>query len=79
MIAMEWRKVPHAAKTWAGGVDPDLIYRAIREMKCRAARIGAGRNLLVCEQFIDEWLLASVKATDAGRDRTSPRSGRSAA
>jgi hypothetical protein len=58
---MEWKKVPDASKAWAGGTHPKAIYRAIYEGKCKAARIGAGRNLLVCEAFIDEWLKSTVR------------------
>jgi len=57
---MVWVKVPDAAERWAGGVNPKVLYRAIRDGHLRAARIGSGRNLLVCEAQVDEWLLKSV-------------------
>ena len=53
---MAWKKVPDAAREWAGDVNPKIVYAAIRDGKCKAARIGAGRNMLVCEEFIQEWL-----------------------
>lgn len=58
---MRWLKVPEAAKEWAGGVSPKTMYGAIRDGKLTAARIGAGRNLLVCEQHVDEWLMRAAK------------------
>ena len=61
---MRWLKVEAAAQEWAGGLSAKTIYKAIRDGKLRAARIGAGRNLLVCEQFITDWLLASAKRAD---------------
>lgn len=53
--------MPDAAREWAGGVSDKVLYDAIRKGKCRAARIGAGRNLLLCEQFVNDWLLSTVK------------------
>ena len=58
---MDWKKVPAAATTWAGGVSPKLLYSAIKAGQLKAARIGAGRNLLLCEEFVDSWLRGSVK------------------
>jgi hypothetical protein len=55
-----WLKVPKAAKENAGGVSPKVLYAAIRQGKLKAARIGSGRNILVCEAFIDEWLMRSA-------------------
>jgi excisionase family DNA binding protein len=64
---MDWKKVPVAAQAWAGGVHPKTMYAAIRSGQLKAARIGAGRNVLVCEEFVDEWLKGSVleKGTSA--------------
>jgi excisionase family DNA binding protein len=64
-----WKKVPEAAKEWAGGTSPKTLYAAIRAGRLKAARIGAGRNVLVCEQFVDEWLKASVRAQTLLRGR----------
>jgi hypothetical protein len=58
---MTWKKVPVAARDWAGGCSPKTLYGAIKRGELKAARIGAGRNLLVCEAFVDEWLRASVR------------------
>ena len=32
----------------------------MRAGKLKAARVGAGRNLLFCEQWCDQWLLATA-------------------
>jgi excisionase family DNA binding protein len=58
---MEWKKVPDAARTWAGNTSPKTMYAAIRAGRLKAARIGAGRNVLVCEQHVDEWLMSTVR------------------
>ena len=60
---MVWMKVTQAAE-YAGNVSVKVIYRAIREGHLKAARIGNGRNVLLCELFIDEWLQAAVKRKD---------------
>jgi hypothetical protein len=52
-------KVPAAAK-YAGNVAEKTIYAAIRSGDLRAARIGAGRNVLTCDIWIDEWLQSSA-------------------
>ena len=57
---MRWLKVPVAAKEWAGGVSAKTMYAAIRTGRLKAARIGHGRNVLVCEAFVDSWLSESV-------------------
>jgi excisionase family DNA binding protein len=59
---MEWRKVKPAAVAWAGGISDKAIYAAIRSGKLRAARYGAGRNYLLCKEWIDDWLVASAEA-----------------
>ena len=57
-VAM-WMKAQKAAD-YAGGVSPKILYSAVRAGKLRAAKIGAGRNLLFCEAFIDQWLQRSA-------------------
>ena len=52
---MMWMKVA-AAATYAGGLSKKMLYSAIQQGNLKAARIGAGRNVLLCEDFIDEWL-----------------------
>lgn len=59
---MRWLKVADAAQEWVGGVNVKTLYAAIRAGHLRAARIGAGRNLLLCEEYIDEWLRGRVDA-----------------
>ncbi len=58
--AVTWFKATKAA-AYAGGISPKVLYSAVRAGKLRAAKIGAGRNLLFCEAFIDEWLRATVE------------------
>lgn len=58
---MRWLKVPAAAKEWAGGVNPKTLYTAIRAGHLKAARIGAGRNVLLCEAYVDDWLKNSIR------------------
>jgi hypothetical protein len=58
---VRWLKVADAAKEWAGDICPKTMYAAIRAGKLKAARIGAGRNVLVCEAFVDEWLTGSAR------------------
>jgi len=63
---MKWMKAALAA-AYAGGVSPKVLYAAVRGGQLRAARIGAGRNLLFSEQFIDEWLQQLAERAKAGR------------
>jgi hypothetical protein len=57
---MVWKKATDAAREWCGGVDEKTLYRAVKEGRLKAARIGAGRNLLFCEAWCDEWLTSSA-------------------
>ena len=59
---MRWLKVAAAAREWCGGVNPKILYRAVREGRLEAARIGSGRNFLVSEQAVDRWLSESARA-----------------
>lgn len=58
---MHWLKAAAAAEQWAGGISAKVLYAAVKAGKLKAARIGAGRNLLFCETWIDEWLKASAR------------------
>jgi excisionase family DNA binding protein len=69
---MGWLKVDDARRH-AGGVSRQTLYNAVRTGKLRAARVGAGRNLLFCEAWIDEWLRAAA-ASD--HDDPQQRGGR---
>ena len=60
---MRWLKAADAAREWCGGVSPKLLYSAVKTGRLRAARIGAGRNLLFCEVHCTEWLMATVEPT----------------
>lgn len=51
-----------AAAAYAGGVNPKTLYAAVQRGDLKAARIGAGRNVLFCEAWIDEWLGATASA-----------------
>ncbi len=68
---MRWLKAKAAAAEWAGGVSAKLLYRAVRDGSLRAARVGAGRHLLFCEEWVNEWLVSS-----AGTHDVSSPSGR---
>jgi hypothetical protein len=57
--AMAWMKVD-AARKYAGGVGRKVLYKAVASGRLKAARIGAGRSLLFCDTWIDEWLVASA-------------------
>ena len=65
---MRWLKAEEAARAWAGGVSTKKLYEAVKAGRLKAARYGAGRNLLFCEEWVDAWLTGS--ATDQEK-RTS--------
>ena len=46
---------------YLGGISPKTLYAAVRVGECRAARIGAGRNLLFCEEWLDEYAKRSAE------------------
>jgi len=56
---VEWIKVQIAAEYSA--TSKKTIYDAIKQGKLRAARIGAGRNLVTCRTWVDAWLTACAK------------------
>jgi hypothetical protein len=61
---MEWKKAADAAKEWCGNVHPKILYAAHADGRLKAARYGTGanpRNLLFCEQWCTDWLLASAE------------------
>ena len=49
------------ARMVAGGVSRKTLYTAVATSRLKAARVGAGRNLLFCEPWIDEWLQESAE------------------
>jgi hypothetical protein len=67
-----WKKAPDAARDWCGDVDPKTLYRAVKDGKLKAARIGAGRNLLFCEAWCDEWLTSTARRTPENAETSSP-------
>ena len=56
-----------AAAAYAGGISTKTLYAAVAAGKLKAARIGAGRNLLFCEHWIDEWLRSAETMTSVTR------------
>jgi excisionase family DNA binding protein len=56
-------KIDEACK-YAGGVSRKTVYAAIRAGRLEAARIGAGRNLVVSDVAIDRWLGQSRGASN---------------
>jgi len=62
---MGWMKVD-AARRYAGGVGRKTLYKAVACGHLRVARIGAGRSILFCEKWIDEWL--ETASQEAGRE-----------
>ena len=65
--AVTWMKVKKASE-YALDVSPKIIYSTVRAGQLRAAKIGAGRNLLFCEEFLDEWLRATVEPVDHSQE-----------
>ncbi len=62
---MRWLKVRQAAEH-AGGLSQRTVYAAIRNGKLRAARIGAGRNLVTAAEWVDAWLEQAGAAAGPG-------------
>ena len=68
---MRWMKIDEACK-YAGGVSRKTVYAAIRAGRLQAARIGAGRNLVVSDVAIDQMARAVAWRLQPGR-RTRTR------
>jgi hypothetical protein len=56
---MRWMKIGPACE-FMGGVNPKLVYAAVRARKLKAAHVGFGRNLMFC----DEWCTEYMRQTD---------------
>lgn len=69
---MAWMKV-EAARRYAGGIGRKMLYKAVASGQLKAARIGAGRSLLFCDRWIDEWL--NVSAGEERRAQGAPGQG----
>ena len=71
-----WKKADEAARDWAGGVSPKILYSAVNTGRLKAARIGAGRNMLFCERWINEWLTSSsdIKKKQGQTEAVAPTS-----
>jgi len=59
-------KVAQACE-YLGGISPKTLYGAVKAGKCKAARIGQGRNLLFCATWLDEYAASCAVAMDDGR------------
>jgi hypothetical protein len=57
---MIWMKIDQAC-AYAGGISRAVLYGAIRSGRLRCARIGAGRNVLLADTWIDEYLVSTAK------------------
>ena len=58
---MEWLKPKAAAKLWAGGISTEYLYRDIANGRLKCVRYGSGRNILLCEEWVTEWLLSMAE------------------
>jgi hypothetical protein len=45
---------------------------AVRDGRLKAARIGAGRNLLFCAEWLDQFLEQSAESTESAEDQARP-------
>ena len=60
---MRWPKIQGAC-AYAGDVSSKTIYAAVAVRPLNAARVGAGRNLMFAEAWIDDWLRRSATTAD---------------
>jgi hypothetical protein len=74
---MRWMKVD-AACEHLGGVSAKTLYQAVRNNKCQAARIGAGRNLLFSDVWLDEYAQRCATKAPGAVDATRFQMKRSA-
>ena len=58
---MTWMKAGPAC-AYLGNISTKTLYAAVRRGDLQAARIGAGRNLLFCEAWLDEYATESTVA-----------------
>ena len=68
MTVVRWMKVGPAC-AHLGGISAKTLYAAVRRGDCQAAHIGAGRNLLFCESWLDQY--AERCAAAGGRASTT--------
>ena len=69
---MRWLKAREAA-AYAGNISPKVLYRAVRDGRLKAARIGVGRNLVFAVEWVDEWLTQSVETGSRSDDEKARR------
>jgi len=60
---MTWMKAGLAC-AYLGGISAKTLYSAVKKGDLKAARIGAGRNLLFCEMWLDEFATESAAARE---------------
>lgn len=53
-MSTRWLRAPEAARY--ANVSLKFLYAAVRAGDLKVARIGTGRNVRFCEDWIDEWL-----------------------
>lgn len=70
---MRWLKAREAAAY--ARVSPKLLYAAVRAGRLRASRIGAGRNLVFSDEWLDQFMAAS-SPEPTGAPVSSPPSTR---
>ena len=59
-----WMKVGLACE-YLGGISAKTLYAATRRGECRAAKIGAGRNYLWCEEFLNEYATKKTEPAES--------------
>jgi hypothetical protein len=64
---MRWMKIGPACE-YLGGINPKTLYAAVRAGQCQAGEIGAGRNLLFCDEWLDEYAKRPKKTPTAVRE-----------
>jgi len=72
---MRWMKIGPACEH-AGNLNHKLLYAAVEKGELKVARVGAGRNILFCDLWLDEWLIRS--ATDPKRNAPTAATPRGA-
>ena len=76
---LKWRKVPDHVKRLGGVVSQYQLRSAVATGKLPAARIGAGRNYLLSDQHVDEWLRSLITPAPPLPPTTGARNARKAA
>jgi hypothetical protein len=64
---MHWMKID-PARAYAGNLSRKVLYDAAEAGDLKVARIGAGRNMLFSDVWLDEWLTAANAKTRKGTE-----------